>query len=816
MGRYTGSLGRPIQGISQQPSKTRIDGQCTDSVNFRPDVVKGLRTRVGSDYLSTLTKVIGENDKIIHYRRDEVEEYFIIVPQSKATGLWVFDKHGVEHTVTVQDQTALDYIYNAQATYDVRKNVISSTIADTTIIANTEKVVANSTSTSPAHMHEGVVYCQFMDYGQKQQIIIDGVVAAEYTSPDGDDPTHKAQVATSFVAQYLFDRLTGVPIPPATTPVTTLYDATLHGNTIFVKLKTGVDFQLSTSDDADGGNLIAVKESVTDVSKLPPKAPVGLVVKILPKNGKALEEYWLKATDGGNLPTVVWKESLAPSTVLGLDNTTMPVQLVRETYSAGQATFKLSHVTYNNREVGNVDINSDPDFVDNTVTALGLFQNRLMIASGENVSMSRSSDFFNFYRTTTQSVVDTDPIGLYSDSNMIVRLRDAISYNGDMYFFTDVAQLSLSGAEIVTPSKLVPLRFASSFEVQPSGHPVAAGENIFFPFDYGQFSGIREYFTDSITDTKRARPITDHVNQLIKGKIRHMATSTSLNVLAVQGTTEQNVLFIYDWMWQGNEKVQSAWGRWVFPEQAVIRHFEFSEANLIVVYELYGKSLVLKFDLGEHPDNVDVEGRDINFSIDHKSFATATRVSGDFAWTVPAIPALEGLPESSIVMILASGHAADIGTTIDFVRQADGSFLIPDADLADSNVNTVQVLTGHFIDAKYTPSNPYPRDADGTSRSGLDRLQIGRLFVNYDMSGVCLSVVKDTLGREKTQDLYPRIVGNGLNLVGFSPITDGVFRIPVRSKSDRYEFTIKTSSHIPLQIREIEYDCNYHRRGGVL
>ena len=45
MGRITGSLGRPISGISQQPSSVRFPGQCTDSLNNMFDLVDCLKTR---------------------------------------------------------------------------------------------------------------------------------------------------------------------------------------------------------------------------------------------------------------------------------------------------------------------------------------------------------------------------------------------------------------------------------------------------------------------------------------------------------------------------------------------------------------------------------------------------------------------------------------------------------------------------------------------------------------------------------------------------------------------------------------------------
>lgn len=801
MARVIGTQGRPIQGISQQPNKNRIQGQCTESINFRPDIVKGLRTRTGSVWVSLLD-TIEERDEVFHYRRDEVEEYFIVIPHAKAAP-WVFDKNGVKHIVNTT-QTAIDYLYSNQATFDVRNKIAHTTIADTTFLVNRDYKVLPSNSKSPIEKHQAVVYVQFMDYSQTQRVTLDGTVAASFLSPDGTAPEHKAAIATNVVANNLFNGLN--------TSSSSTYNFTLKDNCIFIERKDGTDFTLNVSDDAGGNNLFGIKDYVTSVSELPPKAPNNMVIQIRPKSGNEIEFYWLKSEqkDSDSLD-VYWKESVAPDTVLGFNNLTMPVTLVRESFTNGQATFKLDHPTWGVREVGNASLNPDPSFVNSTIKSVGLFQNRLMFTSGETVTMSRSSEFFDFYKETTQTVLDTDPYEVYSDAENIVSLRDPLNFNGDLVFFTDTGQVVMSGQNIVTPSKPTPLQLASSFEVQPFGRPTSAGENIFFPFDYGQFSGIREYFVDSLTDTKRARPITDHVNQLIKGYIRHMASSTSLNTLAVQGSYERGTLYFYDWLWQGNEKVQSAWGKWQFPEGTDIRHFEFSGTELYMMYVINNTTHLVRFDLGDEPDNIDVTGEDLNFSIDHKKRLVATRnASGIFV--LPNSDARKGISGNDVRLVQAGGYQDDIGVEVAFEEQADGSMNLI-GDLAPVEENTIDILLGVKVEATYIPSNPYPKDQDGTATSGLNRLQIGRFFVNYDVAGVCKSVVKDNLNRLRELPLYPRIIGNGLNLIGFSPVSDGTFKIPVRAKSSEYQLTLSTESVIPLQIRELEFEANYSVRG---
>lgn len=904
MARITGTMGRPIQGISQQPNNTRLSGQCTASVNLRPDVVRGLTTRMGAEWIGELGFTPSLNDKWFHYRRDELEQYFINISTDQNQGIRIFDKNGNACSITNSNTdtyiSAMSYLY--QGSNNFQDKISNVTIGDTTMLANSDVVVAESGTFSPSNKHVGVVYCQFMDYGQTHSITVNGIEVASYTSPDGSTPSDKDKVDTTYVAKKLHDAIIaaggggsgstvtttvlqggspnrlyvpqsalttlGVPSPSSVidfynvtkghtvqasygnTPVSNSWwlstltsdvgdqirvsyiatptsgggaassiSAVLKGNTLFITKNDGSDFTLDTLDGADGGNLIAVKDTVLDVSRLPARAPQDMVVKIAPKNGDLSEEYYLRSewndSDGTDIQ---WVECPKPALDLGFKEVTMPVSLVREVYSSTGSQFSLSLTDWGVREVGNDKTNPMPAFVGSKVSSISSFQNRLLISSGETITLSRSSEFFNFFKTTTQSILDTDPYEVYSDSNDVVNLRSPIAFNGDVMFFTDTVQMALSGTEVVSPNKPTPLRQVSSFEVQPYVNPVAAGENIFFAFDYGRFTGIREFFTDSITDTKRARPITDHVNQLLEGRVRHMTTSTSINMLAVQTEDQLGKLYVYDWMWQGSEKVQSAWGVWEFEEDTVIHFFKMAGSDLFLVYTRNGQVSFVKYDLGAHPDDIGGNAVGINFALDHKRMVDFTLTNGQFIAPESSLPNLVGYTDESIILGIQGegGYVEDIGTDCE-ISYENGNFilsLLPD-DVPEG-ATVVKVLTGIRIKTLYTPSNPYPKDQDGTARSDFDRLQVGRMTLNYDLAGACQATLTNSTGLSRTMDLVPRVIGNGANTVGFSKPVSGTYRIPVRSRATQYELTVTSDSHLPLHIRELEFDGLYNPRGRTI
>lgn len=878
----TGTLGRPIQGISQQPNNVRIDGQCNESVNMSPDLVKGLTTRTGFYEIAKMNIKIDVLDKVHYYKRSEGEEYFIIVSHDKAEGLKVVDPKGNEYNV-VADAEALEYLYRNDANV---RDLEFKTVGDFTFISNKSVEVKQSPFKSEKLRNEAVIYCQYIDYSQTHSVYAGDTLLAEYTSMDGTDstnPKQKESVRTSAVIDSLVASINGgqggeikeqstaasrhavasgyyilrapsgvtgdivitkvknnttgkyitwdnydgkfiiwnqVPnkdvkegdalvfsyyFKGSGTTVATDFIATKSddANSFVLRRKDGKDFEVRTADDADGKNLITVKGHLNDPSMLPNEAPIGMKVQIYPKGAKPEETYWLEATQPIANASVVWKECIAPEQVLGLDNTTMPISLIRE-FDGGNKVFKLKLNDWGVREVGDEMNNTDPSFVGGKIASIGLFQNRLFFTSGESISMSRSSDFFQFYKTTTQTVVATDPYDAYSDTEDVIDLSASIGFDGDLILFSESSQHSISGESIITPENPTPIRKLTAFDVQLTSKPVSSGENIFFAFDYGKYSGVREFFTDSIADTKRARPITDHVNQLIEGRIRTMKSSSSLNKLICQGSNLTK-LYVYDWLWQGNEKVQSAWGEWDFNGDTIL-HYELVDSFMHMLVSRGGVIYMLSADLGDPPEGF---GMDFPVRLDNKKIVSATLDEATNKWIIPNH--LQNLPISQVVAVAGEGfYKEDVGTQVNLNEEFPLSF--DNLNIAPEGVKKVSVVLGTPFKARYSPSNPYPRDQDGSPRSDLDRLQMGNIIYNYDMAGPCTGQLTMLGYKTFEYPLTPRVMGSNYNLVGFATLASGTFSMPVRTKSTRYKATIETSSHIPLRIREVEYQATYQRK----
>lgn len=841
MSYINSTQGRPIQGVSQQPDKVRLAGQCTESVNFRPDVVRGLVTRAGSHLSAILieNEIAGDDIKWHYYDRGTGEKYHIAVLSFGAIRVFSEDPEGyfgLEHNVTVNDPQAAAYL----ATSTARESIRLQTIADTTFILNREKVTASTIATTPTPSKKVIIYPQFISYGQTQEIYIDTldsgfIKVAGYKTPDGGSSQHVQTTDISLVATRLYEALLGYglydeegefvnqPNPnsdkdtvqnthwggyykPLGGGIQDKYNVTLLNNTIIIEEKNGNDFKVDTRDSNQGKDLILIRSRVTGTEQLPPYAPNGYLVEIVPAGGRERDDtYWLEAQADATGNSVTWAETVAPNIKLGMDRTTMPVQLVRESIAPnGIAEFSLSLAPWEYRRVGDDRSNPLPSFEGLAISSIGIFQNRLFFTAGESVIMTRSSRFYDFFRESSQVALDTDPLDVFADSSKVNLLEASIPFDGDLVFFSENGQFLLRGTEAVTPNNATLIQ-TTAFESNLDVTPVVSGENIFFAFDYGNYTGIREYFTDSITDTKRARPVTDHVNSYIRGNPQIMASSTSLNLLAIRTEMEPSIIFIYEWLWQGNEKVQSAWGKWDFGEDVIIHDIRFNKTDLILVLNRADDIQVETIDLGDPPDI----GLPYPVRLDSRTTQTCSWNSTQERWEWNGLT--YGSYDIDKLTAVRGVDCVQEGLAISFEYDSVNDRFYTEEDLRDDQL-PCNVIMGFQYLSSYIPTNPVAKDQNGEAMN-LDRLTIGKMHVTYDRTGDMKAIVRNQYGGQREYSYGNRTLGSPENVVGLAEQVSGQHVIPIRRVANTYELELQTTDYRPLEIRDFQFDGTFNRRG---
>ena len=112
----------------------------------------------------------------------------------------------------------------------------------------------------------------------------------------------------------------------------------------------------------------------------------------------------------------------------------------------------------------------------------------------------------------------------------------------------------------------------------------------------------------------------------------------------------------------------------------------------------------------------------------------------------------------------------------------------------------------------YQPTMPFIKDRAGKVID-TDRLIINDVNINYDKTGLTQVVVENEWGVTRNYEFNSRVIGGFSNIIGFAPILPGKYSFPIRQESEKITFKLITDSHIPFQLRDMEWRGRFTQRG---
>ena len=567
MALKSGSLGTLLQGVSQQPDRVRLDGQVTEQVNLISDVTLGLSTRpatVGGPTLAQATS--GHKYQDISY--DGVN--YILGYKSGDIQMWALD--GTRQNIQFRNGGSPTYIGS-----EMQFHVVDSMI----VTVNRNRVTRKSAEVDGNQWYVALFHAlggQFLKtYAVQVRFSNGAVINASYTAPDGTSTGDAGKTASEYIVGQLVDGLLSNPNLPAGTDITRSFDVgRIYHPTLQIRI--GVS-------DGEGGEILrAVSDTVNDVADLPRFAPNGMIVKVIGSDAEA-DDYWLKFVAKGAVfengsagfgLEGAWVEWYNPNQNNLFDLGTMPHVLVKD-----NGTFYLERGPWLGRQVGDEDRAPWPSFINKPIRDLEGFEGRLALLSPNSVVMSRTNEPFDLWRASATVVAATDPVDITSTKKDDVRLDWLVPFDRDLLIMADPgdSQFVIRGGGI-NPNT-VSMVLTTEFEITSGGTPpVSTGRTILFPFSAGEFSGVKEFYTDSDNAANTANSLTETQDRYIRGSITGMAVSQNFNLGLFRTNKDRRTVWVYKYLWDGNEVLQSAWGKWQF--QDVVEYFFFR--NSIVYF----------------------------------------------------------------------------------------------------------------------------------------------------------------------------------------------------------------------------------------
>jgi hypothetical protein len=718
-----------LGGVSQQSDHKKLPGQVRECYNGFPDATYGLTKRPGFEHIINLsTGTTYDDGKWFFIRRDDDEEYIGVI---KGTDIDIWNaKTGVAATVTFPDGTG--YLTGTKDNYKI------ITVQDTSIIVNTSKTV--NALAAPTGYHPN----------RQATVVINSVVSGQtYTVEITVNSTTQTATFTTSSSSTVDDILNNLK-----TDIEAFTGD--HANISVTKLSNELELTHTADMEvhAEGGinnlAMFAFEESVNNISDLPIQAVHDRKVKII--NTAADEDnYWVKfVAHDGTSGEGFWEETIDPTVSTGLDDSTMPHELV----NTAANTFIFREIDYTSRLVGDNVSNPHPSFVTKKISAVFFHNNRLGFLSQDNVIMSQSGEQFNFYHLTAQTVVDSDPIDISCSSIRPTALHAVIPTPQGVVLFSENQQfIMFSDTGVLTPA-LATIRTLSNYELDSQIEPVDAGTNISFVSKTPGYSRVFSMVTRGQQENPQVLDLSRVVKEWISPDVDSIIASPQNSLVAVSGQS-LNEVFLYRYYNDGKENLMESWVSWLMP--GTVQFLATSSDDMYAVTKQGNQFTITKAALSQSPEQaiiVNNEGEKVNPCVDlYKNIASSAVVyDATNNRTKCYIPYNDVSGLTPIIVIkgdTSAGTFVESGFTITPERGSDTNgpnspatetfFIVPNKNLTNSGEKPLNVAGDVIVGFKYDFDVTLPKTYFRPERAATDftaNLTIARMKFAVGLSGV--------------------------------------------------------------------------------
>lgn len=806
-----------VSGVSQQAPSMRLPSQANEQVNCVSSLIEGLVKRPPT---RNVGKAVGLStaalDKSAFHviNRDSSERYTVVVRgdidalDADESPLVVMGIDGTEYPV-VYDKNAREYLNCLDPGRDLRM----LTVADYTFIVNRTKTVAMEPETTPNPEKQAMVVVvsghAASDYVVDLQATTDGqpvggIFRMSYTTGGTTDPM---SWRTNRISAALFGSL----------PSNSGFSARARGHVIRIRRSSSGgqpplprDFNITVSDSQGGRSLKVVKDVVDDITDLPKFAFTTLPpVKVVPEDDVSELGYYLKFVSPNTTADTAqeavngyWEETAAPGIPYKFNLATMPHTLVREFDENGDIRFRLKQGEWESRSVGDEDSSPDPSIVGTQITDMFFFKNRLgLLGKYDKVVLSEAGYYFNLWRTTCITVPDSDPVDVAVAHDRVSEIRAAIPYNERLVLFSDLTQFSMqANAEVFSPST-VSVTQTTEYEADLMARPVNTGSTILFAQRNGAFSKIQEYVQNPSVDSAfDAIDITSNCSAYLRGRVRDIEVSNTSNTAVVVTDDPDASLYVYRFFINGNEKIQSSWSRWEFPEASKVIGAGWIDTDLYM--------------LVRRPDGLFVESMRVQEG--EKDPLLDYTVHLDRRAYAPRIGRTYSTPTNRTTLVLpydcdpAKLLLVNEGAVVPFRDEGVNGDGVRVVSVEGSLMTAPTLYAGIPYHMRYEFGTPFVRnDSNRTINAGRFTLTYGRVV--YDASAHFEVVVSPRNRSSYRYTFTPSGLGYTDSDQGVV-LSDGVLSFPIHARNTEVTISIENDTYLPCRLMSAEIEGNYVAR----
>lgn len=799
MAAVSGAIPNVIGGVSQQPTEIRALNTSTALVNTRSDVATGLSTRPFGGYIGEVGPAPSGAQTVASHKISKVSgRYEVSVYGGQ---VYVIDLDtGQKQTVTVEGGAG-SYIN----TTDAAANIGFVTVGDTTFIYNRKVTVSAQYKTEGSgtngnwetgitrknpNRHSTVWVQQKVGYDRWLALYQNGDLFCKFMWPNDWTAGGAASKLRQYTSTYTSPSASGgsyytdgVEGPLATSEVST---------TVFtITLKSESNW-FSFDDDHGKQTMTVVNDKVQEFADLPSGDIEGRLILVSQDRGEDSDDYWVWYKNG------FWEETYGWNAYEKPNNSTMPVILVDNR----NGTWTLKRTDWPGRTVGDADSNPTPTFIGRTINHMFVHKGRMCILSDENFIASRVGDFENFYRRTCTQLLDDDPIDVASPEGGGGPVFHAAEFDNGLLLFSALDQFKITGdGEGLLSPNTVMIRHANSYNCSSRVSPIFVGPNILFADDYGTrgYAAFREYQIERVFGREIAPAVTDQVPEYIPAGVYSMSGSSTDNVIIALTTGDRRSAWVYNYYFNTEGKVQSAWQRWEFPGPVYAAGFD---GDRLIVHIVYGGKLrLMSFTFDAGADMVlDKDSVLLDLRVDEN--ASSVTYDGEDSRVSLPYPIAPADLERTLLVISPENTGTALKGQVYIPSSVSGSTLVfPRVDLRNQ-----KFLVGLAYRFYWRLSPIFMRDNNLVAIQD-GRLQLRKVSLLYNNSGPFKTHFTPTGGRQSyTSEFTGWNVGSADTLLGIHSLHSGSFRVSVNGAAEDMDLVVEAWTPWRVRFSSIEWD----------
>ena len=746
-----------LGGVSKQSDDKKLPNQVKECLNGYPDPTFGLTKRPGFKWVSNLgTGTTYDNSKWFYIHRDNDERYVGCIKPASGGGTGDIDiwnaNTGVACTVNY-GTGAQAYLTGARVNYDIL------TVQDTSIITNNLHTVTALAAPS-------------FTANSRASLVLSDTPVGDYNVSIQGNAISTITANTSQTYDGLITALKSAIDSLSTTHSLGL-TVTKYGTSLEITRASA--FTITCTGGSANNKLSVLQDQVDNVAQLPFESTNGRTVKIINTSTSA-DTYFAKfVAENGASGRGYWAETIDPTKSTGLTDTTMPHELINNSTN----TFTFQKITWTARKVGDDLTNSHPSFVGAKIQQAFFHNNRLGFLSKDNVSMSQSQDFYNFYHTSAQTVTDADPVDLSCSTIRPAALHGIVPTTQGLVLFSKNQQFLMSAADgILTPTS-TSIRSISNYEMDEEVDPVDMGTNINFISKTPAYTRIFGMLTRGQDENPQVLDVGRVVNEWVPATIDTFIASPQNQFLAMSSQSDRKVYF-YRTYSDGKENLVEAWFNWEL--MGTVQTIAADQDDMFAVTKQGNQFTLSVASLSQSPSDaiiVNNDGSRINPCID--LYTSASNAAGsnkvDYDSTnrfskcfIPWSNVTTLTPVIIIKGTTATGQFIESGfTTTPTVVTTDGDpyFKVEGKDLTSVEDD---VIVGWKYDLDIIlPKTYYRQDEEMKITDYSATLTVARMKFAVGLSGVMSFKLKST-GTRQGEKRY-----TGYNLDPISPTQSGDF-----------------------------------------